>query len=156
MDTQARKPWFGPGRRLATDERGQALYETALVLFLFLVMMIGIVMFGPLVYTRLAVDAASYDCVTSAVEAVSSESQGYYQGRVAASQTLQGFRLDPSHTTVHIWTDGTWGRGARMVCQVSYDLRLSGLPGVTLFFPGSDAVIDSQTALAVETFKSQW
>ncbi len=156
MDTQLRRLWSELGRRLATDEQGQALYETALVLFLFLVMMIGIVMFGSLVYTRLAVDAASYDCVTSAVEAVSSESQGYYQGRVAASQTLQGFRLNPSRTTVHIWTDGTWGRGARMVCQVSYDLRLSGLPGVALFFPGSDAVIDSQTALAVETFKSQW
>lgn len=27
---------------------------------------------------------------------------------------------------------------------------------VALFFPGSDAVIDSQTALAVQTFKSQW
>jgi len=143
-------------RRFTSDERGQALYEAALVLFLFLVMMIGIVMFGPLVYTRLAVDAASYDCVTAAVEAVSNESQGYYQGRVAVSQTLQGFRLDPARTTVHIWTNGAWGRGAQMVCQVSYDLRLSGLPAVGTLFPGSDAVIEGQTALAVETFKSQW
>ena len=39
----------------------------------FSVMMIGIVMFGPLVYTRLAVDGASYDCVTAAVETFNSQ-----------------------------------------------------------------------------------
>jgi len=156
MVTKVQRLWSELGRRLAAGEQGQALYETALVLFLFLVMMIGIVMFGPLVYTRLAVDAASYDCVTSAVEAVSSESQGYYQGRVAASRTLQGFRLDPARASVYVWSDGVWRRGSRMVCRVSYDLRPSGLPGVAFFFPGSDAVINSQTALAVETFKSRW
>lgn len=146
-------------RRLAqgaADEQGQALYETALVLFLFLVMMIGVVMFGPLVYVRLAVDAASYDCVTAAVEAVSSENQGHYQGRTAAWQTLQGFSLNPARASVYIWPDGTWRRGARMVCRVEYDLRLSALPGVEAFFPGSDATISASTALAVETLKSAW
>jgi hypothetical protein len=143
-------------RRFLAARQGQALYETALVLSLFLVMMIGVVMFGPLAYIRLAVDAASYDCVTSAVEAVSSEHQAHYQGRTAAWQTLQGFRLNPAHASVYIWPDGDWGRGARMVCQVDYDLRLSTLPGVEAFFPGSDATISSRTALAVETFKSDW
>jgi Flp pilus assembly pilin Flp len=143
-------------RRFLADERGQALYETAILVFLFLVMMIGVVMFGPLVYTRLATDAASYDCVTAAVEAVSSEGQGCYQGRTAAWQTLQGFRLNPSHASIYIWSDGAWGRGARMVCRVDYDLHLSGLPGASAFFPGSDQVVSSRTALMVEQFKSDW
>ena len=145
-------------RRLAAnrDEAGQALYETALVLPVLLVLLVGVILFGPLAYTRLAVDAASYDCVTAAIEAVSDENQAVYQGRVAANRTIQGFRLNPGHASVFIWTNGSWGPGAQMVCQVDYDFKAVRIPGVSTFFPGSGGILSGETALAVESHKSDW
>jgi hypothetical protein len=138
------------------DEAGQALYETALVLPVLLVLLVGVILFGPLAYTRLAVDAASYDCVTAAIEAVSDENQAVYQGRVAANRTIQGFRLNPGHASVFIWTNGSWGPGAQMVCQVDYDFNAVRIPGVSTFFPGSGGILSGETALAVESHKSDW
>lgn len=138
------------------EEDGQALFETALVLPILMVMLIGVILVGPLAYVRLAIDAASYDCVTQAVEAVSSESQAHYQGRVAALQTIRGYRINPTHATVNIWADGGWDRGARMVCRVSYDFKASKIPGASLLFAGGDRRLTSETSLSVETLKSDW
>jgi len=140
---------------MVKDRKGQALYETALVLFLFLVMMIGVVMIGPLVYTRLAVDVACYDCITAAVEAME-EDQGQYQGRTAAWQTLAGYRLDPTRASIYIWPDGTWDRGAQVTCRVTYRLRLGNLPGVSAFFGGGEVIIARSASLDVESYKSKW
>jgi len=144
------------GARSGMDEAGQALYETALVLPVLLILLIGVITFGPMAYVRIVVDAASYNCVTAAVEAVSSEWRSQNQGRIMANETIEGHRLNPDHVEVYIWSTGSWGPGAQMVCRVDYDFQSTNIPGVSYFFPDSARVISGETALAVETHKSDW
>ena len=144
----------GVGRGLLSDVTGQALWETALVLPVLIVMLMGVLVLGPLAYVRLAVDAASYDCITAAVEAVSDESQARYQGRIAANQTLDGFRVNPGNASVHIWTNGPWGPGAQTVCRVSFDFAALNIPWASTF--GAPGTIAGETALEVQTHKSDW
>lgn len=149
-DKAARTP------RLTEDHAGQALFETALVLPVLVVMMVGVILFGPLLYTRLAVDAASYDCVTAAAQAVSRQSQAVYQGRLAAKATIHGFRLNPSHSSVFMWSTERWGPGAQVVCRVDYGFKAARIPGASVLFSGGDVLVRGETALAIETHKSDW
>lgn len=141
-------------RGLVRDLRGQALWETAMVLPVLTVMLMGILVFGPLAYVRLAVDAASYDCITAAVEAVSDESQARTQGRIAANQTMEGFRVNPGLVSVHIWANGEWAPGVQTVCRVSFNVAALNIPWASTF--GVPSTVTSETALDVQTHKSDW
>lgn len=139
---------------LVQDSSGQALWETAMVLPVLTVMLMGVLVLGPLAYVRLAVDAASYYCITAAVEAVSDESQARLQGRIAANQTLEGFRVNPGNAAVHIWANGAWEPGVQTVCRVSFNVSALNIPWASTFdVPGT---ITGETALDVQSHKSDW
>ena len=139
---------------LVQDSSGQALWETAMVLPVLTVMLMGILVFGPLAYVRLAVDAASYDCITAAVEAVSDVSQARLQGRIAANQTLEGFRVNPGGASIQIWADGPWEPGVQTVCRISFNVSALNIPWASTF--GVPGTITGETALDVQTHKSDW
>lgn len=144
----------GRKRGLVRDSRGQALWETAMVIPLLSAMLMGILVFGPLAYIRLAVDAASYDCITAAAEAVSDESQGRLQGRIAATETLRGFRVDPDNASIHIWSNGAWAPGVQAVCRVGFNFGALGIPWASTL--GAPVIVAGETALEVQTHKSDW
>ena len=140
-------------KRCGRQDDGQALYEMALVMFLFLVIMVGVIEFGPRVYVRLAVDTAAYDCATAGVETLD-RTRGLRQAHVAANETLKGFRLDTSRATVSV--DGTWERSAPVTCHVTYKHKDTFLPFASLMFPDLAMKTEARVTLLTATFKSKW
>jgi hypothetical protein len=135
-------------------ERGQALFEMALVLMLFLVVLLGVLAVAPRVYARLAVDSAAYDCATAAVETLS-PARGRFQGVTAARDTLAGFRLDPARVGVQLLAP-EWERGRPLTCIVTYRHGPSPVPWMDALFPGAPATTQAGVSLLIATFKSRW
>lgn len=147
--SEQRKTRMGIG-----NEEGQALYEMALVLGLFLVIFLGILAVGPRIYARLAVDTAAYDCATAAVETLDPE-RGRFQGTTAASDTLAGFRLDPGRFTVQMYAP-QWERGHPLTCVVTYHHGPPPVPLMGVLFPDPPAQTRAGVSLLIATFKSRW
>lgn len=135
-------------------ERGQALFEMALVMMLFTFIFLGILVVMPRVYVRLAVDTAAYDCATAAAQTLSS-GRGIYQGQEAAHQTLVGFRLDPSRSAVRVVAP-RWDRGQPLTCVVAYDHGPALLPFMNVLVPNLSARTEARVSLLIATFKSRW
>jgi len=133
-------------------EQGQAFVELLVVFTLLSLVIAGVLFFGQVLYAKLAVSVASYDGARAAVEALH-KGTGVRQGQQPAELTLTGFHVDPSPAQVSVYATSGWGRGEDVVCTVSYNLSLAGLPFVSNFFPASFPV-GSRTALRVETFRS--
>lgn len=136
------------------EESGQALFEMALVMMLFTVILLGLLAVGPRIYVRLAVDTAAYDCATAAVETLS-PGRGRFQGSEAARHTLAGFRLSPSQSSVRIVAP-KWDRGHPVTCIVSYKHGPALLPFVNVLIPNLPTKTEARVSLLVATFKSRW
>ena len=135
---------------------GQALFELALALTLLLIMMAGVMAIGPLSYVRVAVDTASYDCVTAAGRSLDAY-QGTYQGVRTAEETLDGFGLlDPALVGVSVMTPNNWSRGEDVVCVVSYDVQLERIPLASLITGEAVRTVSSTALGRIEQFKSDW
>jgi hypothetical protein len=136
------------------NEDGQALYEMALVLMLFLVVFLGVLAVGPRIYARLAVDTAAYDCATAAVETLD-PSRGRFQGITAARDTVAGFRLAPERFSVQMVAP-SWQRGHPVTCIVTYDHGPSLVPFMNVLFPDAPSQTRASVSLLIATFKSRW
>lgn len=136
------------------SEEGQALYEMALVLFLFLIIFLGILAVGPRVYVRLAVDTAAYDCATAAVGTLN-PARGIWQGQAAAMATLVGFRLNPGRFGVQVIAP-QWQRGHPVTCVVTYDHGGSIVPWMDVLFGNPPARTQARVSLLIATFGSRW
>lgn len=136
------------------DEEGQALFEMALVLMLFLVVFLGILAVAPRIYTRLAVDTAAYDCATAAVETLD-QGRGRFQGATAARETLIGFRLDPERFSTRVVAP-EWGRGQPVTCIITYNHGPSLVPWMNSLFGPSPSTTQGRVTLLIATFKSRW
>lgn len=135
-------------------EEGQALFEMALVLMLFLLIFLGILAFGPRIYTRLAVDTAAYDCAIAAVGTLD-PARGHSQGVTAAHETLTGFRLNPARTSVRVIAP-QWERGHPVTCIVSYEHGPLLLPILGQLFPDAPSHTSARVSLLIATFISRW
>ncbi len=71
---------------------GQAALELAIILPVLIILLAGVMLLGPLVYTNLAVSTAAGDCVTAAAQTLDPQ-QGRFQGIAAAQESLAGFRI---------------------------------------------------------------
>jgi len=137
-------------------DSGQSYVEFLMILPILLLFVAGILYFGRVLYTRVAVDMAAYDCVRTSAEAMRGGGQAEYQGITAARNTLRGFYLDPTGASVAVLFPGGWGRGNQVQCRVSYGVSLKAVPFVTAMgFPGVHHV-RSTTHLRVEEYKSRW
>ena len=138
-------------------EEGQAYLEFLLILPLFLALIAGILYFGRVLYVKIAVDAAAYDCVRTAAEAMQPDgAQGRYQGETVALNTLEGFYLNRRGGSAAVAYPGSWGRGQEVACQVRYTMSLGGVPFVEWLDVPRQLPIQSTTHLRVEEYKSQW
>ena len=136
-------------------ERGQALAELAVVLPLVLILVSGIMFFGRVLYTALAVDAASFDGARAAVETLT-RARGPEQGVQAATLTLSGYYLDPGAAGITVVPLTAWDRGSAVLSHVCYNVRVDDIPLVRWFFGGQSMQVNAITTMSVDYYKSRW
>lgn len=141
-------------RAALKDEDGQAIFEMALVLMLFLIILVGVMFVGSRVYVRLAVDTAAYDCATAAVETLD-PARGQFQGVTAARETLDGFRIDPGRCSVQV-SAAQWERAHPVTCVVAYQHAPPPIPLMGAVFPNAASETEASVSLMIATFKSRW
>ncbi len=142
-----------PGK-MARNEEGQALIEMALVVPVFLLLIGGALWFGPQAYAALAAESISYDCATAASQSLD-VLQGVTQGRVAAMQTAQGYRIAPANVSIHIMTPAKWDRGAQVACVAAVKpWGNNQLPLVSAL--GAPGTQYSRTLMLIAPYKSRW
>ena len=137
------------------DERGQGLAELVVVLPLMLIMVSGIMFFGRVLYTALAVDAASFDGARASVETLTRD-RGPDQGLQAAALTLSGYYLDPSAASINVVPLSNWERGSSVLSHICYNVRVDDIPLVRWFFSGQSVQVNVTTVMAVDYYKSRW
>ena len=147
--------------KVTTFERGQAALELAVVLPLILLFLIGIVTFGRLIYTHLAVMTAANDCATVAAQATDPY-DGVAQGTAAREQSLSAFSVSQQVTTAGLVAAASQSsRGvstpSNYTCQVGYPLRsqfATLFPGVAL--PARFFTLKYEFTLEAQPYKSNW
>jgi Flp pilus assembly protein TadG len=133
-------------------ERGQAYVEFVLVLPLFLIVIAGVVGFGQLLYTKLALEAAAWSGARHAV-ATLDQARGVNQAYQGARYALDGFGLNPDHAAAQVSVWGAWGRGTQVRARVCYAVPAPPVPFGQILAP--QQVCASQT-LPVYRWKSKW
>ena len=143
---------FRRNRPAADRERGQAYIEFVLVLPLFLIVIAGVVGFGQLLYTKLALSGAAWSGSRHAI-ATLNQARGVNQAYQGVRYALDGFGLNPDHaqTQVSVW--GAWGRGTQVRARVCYAVPSPPVPFGQILAP--QQVCASQT-LPVYRWKSKW
>jgi Flp pilus assembly protein TadG len=124
-----------------------------LLIFGVLLIVAGILYFGRVLYSDIAVQMAAYDGARAAVETLD-EVRGSHQARTAAYASLDGWQLVPANAFVTVAYE-PWNRGSRVRCMVSYSVPTGNIPGAHVLF-GADPVVRSSVALRVERYKSRW
>ena len=139
------------------SQSGQAYVELVMVLPLFLIVIAALILFGRVLYVKIALDMASYDACRAAVEALQ-PGDGVSQGLVAGRETLRGFYLNPAGANITIAPvgRGAWTRGTPVRCVAAYDLFVGDVPGVSNLETGSGAPLQSTTWSRVELWRSDW
>ena len=130
------------------SESGQAAVELVLILPALLVIISGLLVFGRLLYTHLALITATNDCATAAAQAVRAD-DAYTQGNLARSQSLSTFAVPQKNPGGLGWSDNA-------TCQTGY--TLSG----SMFFWGGGTwspkvfTIFYQFSEPLQPYKSDW
>ncbi|CAG0945068.1 hypothetical protein ANRL1_02100 [Anaerolineae bacterium] len=137
------------------SERGQAYIELVMVLPLFLIVIAALILFGRVLYVKLALDMTSYDACRAAVEALR-PGDGVSQGMIAGQATLRGFYLNPAGANITVSPAGGWTRGTPVRCVAAYDLFVGDIPGLSSIAAGSGVPLQSTTWSRVELWRSDW
>ena len=133
-------------------EKGQAYVEFIIVLPLLLLIIAGIIGFGQLLYTKLAMEAAAWSAARHAVATLNVE-RGVGQAYQAARYTLQGFGLDPDRAQADVTVWGQWGRGTQVQVRVCYQVPS---PPVPLGGAIAPTMMCAQQTMPVYRWKSKW
>ncbi len=140
---------------LHPSQSGQAYIELVMVLPLFLVVIAALILFGRVLYVKIALDMASYDACRAAVEALQ-PGDGVSQGLVAGHETLKGFNLNPAGANITVAPAGGWTRGTPVQCIAAYDLFVGDIPALSSISAGSGVPLQSTTWSRVELWRSDW
>ena len=133
-------------------ERGQAYIEFVLVLPLFLIVIAGVVGFGQMLYTKLALSGAAWSGSRHAI-ATLSQTRGVNQAYQGVRYALDGFGLNPDRAQAQVSVWGAWGRGTQIRTRVCYTVPSPPVPFGQVLAP--QQVCASQT-LPVYRWKSKW
>ena len=104
-----------PQHRRRIGEKGQAAAELVLILPLLVMMIVGMLVIGRLLYIHLALITATNDCATAAAQAVRAD-QAYRQGNEARSQSLATFAVPQDNP-------GGLGYSNDATCQTGYTVE---------------------------------
>ncbi|MCC7163500.1 MAG: pilus assembly protein [Anaerolineae bacterium] len=144
--------WF---RRLRHDQSGQGYIEFMLVLPLFLLTIAGLILFGRVLYVKLALDMTTYDACRAAVEAMD-QTDGIAQGNAAGRNTLHGFFLNAGAVRLAILPQGAWGRGTRVMCQARFNLYVGDIPLAGTISGSGNVNLEASSWSRIETWRSYW
>ena len=131
---------------------GQAYLEFLFVLPLLLLIIAGVVGFGQLLYTKLAVEAAAWASAREGI-ATLNQGRGLGQSYLAARYTLDGFGLNPEHAQQYMKIWGQWQRGTQLRARVCYRVPAPPVPLGSLFLPST---ICASETLPIYQWKSKW
>lgn len=134
------------------SERGAAATEFVLILPILLLIIAGIMGFGQLLYTKLALEGAAWSGARHAV-ATLNQDRGIHQAYLGTRYALAGFGLnaDKAQANVTVW--GQWGRGVQTRARVCYTVPSPPVPFGEVFAP--QQICAAQT-LPVYKWKSKW
>jgi len=132
-------------------DRGQAVLEMAVVIPLLALLLAAVFAFGPLIYVKLAVQQAAYDCALSAAQSLDAAT-GRFQGAAAAEESLAAFNLQQGRAQTTV--SGRWGRTGWVTCEVSCRIAAGAFPFHGLI-PLPDSLSHSVT-LPPQANKSEW
>lgn len=136
-------------------ERGQAAVEMAVVLPVFIILLLGLIAFGRVVYTHLAVMTATNDCVTAAAQATNL-SQAVNQGFAARETSLATYAVSQRVT---VGGQISYSGLERPVsCQVGYPIPedyLGEYNGV-IFLDPKLFTLEYTFQLPAQPYKSNW
>lgn len=96
--------------------------------------------------------AAASECARAGV-ASEDESTGRAQAERAARDSLTGNHIRASSGGIVI--SGDWTPRSTVTCRVSYDIDVSGMPGIGDMLGGRVPIV-AEVALHVEPYKSSW
>jgi Flp pilus assembly protein TadG len=131
---------------------GQAYVETLLVLPLLLFIAAGVVWFGQVIYTKLALEGAAWSGARHAVATLDPQ-RGSSQAFLATRYGLDGFGLNPESAQASMTVWGRWGRGTQVRSTVCYNVPPPPVPFGDMF---AGRRICAQQTMAVYRWKSDW
>ena len=134
------------------SERGAAATEFVLILPILLLIIAGIMGFGQLLYTKLAMESAAWSGARHAVATLNRD-RGIHQAYLGARYALAGFGLNPEKAQATVTTWGQWGRGVQTRARVCYTVKSPPVPFGEIF--ASQPICAAQT-LPVYRWKSKW
>lgn len=137
--------------RSEEKERGQAVLEMAVVIPLLALLLAAAFAFGPLIYVKLAVQQAAFDCALSASQSLDAAT-GRFQGTAAAQESINAFNLQAGRAVTRV--SGSWDRSGRVTCEVSYRIAAGAFPFHGLI-PLPDSVSHA-VSLPPQANKSEW
>jgi hypothetical protein len=134
--------------------RGQALVELAMALPVLLLLALGVVAVGRLVYAHVALTAVVREA-TRAV-ATSATPQDTSQGVTRGREVAQGYGLDLGRLSLTVYGDGGFpARGSVVRARASYQLSLRQLAFAPyLPLPGT-VTVTREASQVVEQFRSR-
>src|SRR5512143_2733964 len=94
------------------SERGAAATEFVLILPILLLIIAGIMGFGQLLYTKLAVEGAAWSGARHAV-ATLKQDRGIHQAYLGTRYALDGFGLNADKAKAYVTVWGQWKRGVQ-------------------------------------------
>jgi hypothetical protein len=134
------------------SERGAAATEFVLILPILLLIIAGIMGFGQLLYTKLAVEGAAWSGARHAV-ATLKQDRGIHQAYLGARYALDGFGLNADKAKAYVLVWGQWKRGVQTRARVCYTVQAPPVPLGEVFVP--QQICATQT-LPVYKWKSKW
>ncbi len=119
-----RPSWSGRG--WSTQQRGQALVETALVIPMLLLLAFGVVGVGRVAQSQMGVSAVAREAARSAALA-NSPAEASLKGLARGQEVATGYRL--TNGSLRLMVDpGGLARGATVRATASYEVALDDLP----------------------------
>ena len=134
-------------------ERGEDTsfeFVTAIVPILIMILLIAFVVI--IRGSQMPAWSAASDCARAAV-ATLDENIGRQQATLAARQSLLGNSISAMDSFITI--DGSWSPGAKVTCQVTYDVDVSWIEFLNAVTKGKVQIYASVT-MTVEPYKSNW
>ena len=147
--------WTPRGR---AAERGQASVELVLILPLVVLMIVGLLVIGRVLYVHLAIITAANDCATSAAQATQFERM-MGQGFVARENSLSTFQVSQSVTTGGIYSAvSAHNAFGNVACQVGYpqEVRWLGTFSGSIFVGRQFFTVQYTIHLPWQPYKSNW
>ena len=138
-------------------ERGEDTSFEFTVAVLPMAMMITLIALTTLVRSsQLPVWTAATACARAAIVTLD-EGIGLEQGEDAAMNSLVSNNISAAAApSVSISTPQGWMRGKPLVCTVTYNIDVSGIPGFSEMVPGGTYPVEAEVELNIEGFKSKW